>query len=255
MLVERRGDVVWLTINRPEARNAMNAAVVKGLLSAVRGAGSEPGVRALVLTGAGERAFSAGGDLGGFSTEASRIDLHYERKLLAELVLALRDLPFPTLARVNGHALGGGFGLVLACDLAVASEGAELGTPEVRVGLWPYIISALVLRALPEKKAMELMMTGGRISAQEALALGLVNRVVPREELDKAVEEMLEAVLSKSPVVLRLGKESFYAAREMELREALAYLSSMLTVGLEVEDAVEGVLAFLEKREPRWRGR
>ena len=159
------------------------------------------------------------------------------------------------IARVNGHALAGGFGLALACDLIVAVDSADFGTPEVDVGLWPYMITAVIHRNLPRKVAVEMMLTGRRLPAREAERWGIVNRLTPREGLDDAVEELAASLASKSPLVLRLGKASFARAEDLPFDDALAYLTAMLGMHLQSEDVVEGVTAFVEKREPRWTGR
>jgi enoyl-CoA hydratase/carnithine racemase len=159
------------------------------------------------------------------------------------------------VARVNGHALAGGFGLMLSCDLVVAAEDAVFGTPEIDVGLWPFMISAVIRRNVPRKIALEMMLTGRRLSSDEAARWGMVNMVVPRTELDQSVSDLLKALHSKSSVALRLGKESFHASQDMPFDEALAYLNAMLTVDLESEDVAEGVAAFLQKRPPEWKGR
>ncbi|MDQ4025815.1 MAG: enoyl-CoA hydratase-related protein, partial [Actinomycetota bacterium] len=166
----------------------------------------------------------------------------------------LRGSRLPIVARVNGHALAGGFGLMLSCDLVVAVDDAELGMPEVDVGLWPFMVAVLVQRDLPRKVALDLMLTGRRIPAAEGERWGFVNRVVPRERLDAAVEELTGTLRSKSPLVLSLGKSSYYAAEDMAFEQKLAYLNGMLSLCLESEDAVEGVTAFLQKRPPEWKG-
>lgn len=249
------GPIARVTINRPEKRNALNVTVMQELREAFARAGGTPDVRVVVLTGAGDRAFSAGGDLGGFSAEQSKVEQHHLRGTLADLLWDMSRLGKPVVARVNGHALAGGFGLMCGCDLVVAADTAEFGMPEINMGLWPFIITAVVSRRLPRAKALELMMTGERISAADAERWGIVNQVVPAAELDKAADELASKLASKSPLIMKLGKDSFYAAQDLGFREALDYLHGQLAVCLESEDTIEGVTAFLQKREPRWRGR
>jgi len=249
------GATARITINRPEKRNALNAIVIRALRDAFERAKQDPGVRVVVLTGSGDRAFCAGADLGGFTPDQSKLDQHALRGELVELLVEMDRLGKPIVARVNGHALAGGFGLLCACDHAIAVDEAGFGMPEINIGLWPYIISVVVRRVLPERTALELMMTGRRIDAAEALRLGVVNRVVPAAELDAAVEEVCSALGSKSPAVMRLGRDSFHASARMGFREALDYLHGQLALNLETEDAIEGVTAFLQKRSPEWKGR
>jgi enoyl-CoA hydratase/carnithine racemase len=247
--------VARITIDRPEKRNALNVTVMSELRAAFARARADDQVKVVVLTGAGDRAFSAGGDLGGFKADQSKVEQHHLRGTLADLFEDMARLGKPIVARVNGHALAGGFGLMCACDLIVAVETAEFGMPEINTGLWPFIITAVVRHAMPERKALELMMTGERIDAAEASRWGIVNRVVPASELDKAVDDLCETLASKSPLIMKLGKNSFYASRDMGFREALDYLHGQLAVCLESEDVIEGVTAFLQKRAPNWKGR
>ena len=255
VLYSAAGPVAHVAINRPDKRNALNVTVMSELREAMGLARGDDAVRVVVLTGAGEKAFSAGGDLGGFTPTQSKVEQHLLRGTLADLFEDMTRLGKPVIARVNGHALAGGFGLMCACDLIVAADTAELGMPEIGIGLWPFIISAVVSRRLPRGKALELMMTGERISAAEAERLGIVNSVVPASDLDKAVDELASKLASKSPVIMRLGKDSFYGSQDMGFREALDYLHGMLGIALETEDTIEGVTAFLQKREPQWKGR
>jgi len=256
VLYEVAGPVARLIINRPEARNALSAEVMEGLLSAFDRAGADPEVRVLVLTGAGDKAFCAGGDLGGRGfLQKGFAERHHDRRTFADLFRRLNRLGKPVIARVRGHCLAGGFGLAIGCDLVVASDDSSFGTPEVRRGLMPMMIMATIFRNVGRKKGMELLLTGERISAAEAERLGLINYAVPAAELDAKVDELARRVASMSPAVVRLGRDAFYAMSDMSFDQALEYLQAMLTVNLGTEDAAEGVRAFLEKREPVWKGR
>ncbi|HUM12856.1 MAG TPA: enoyl-CoA hydratase-related protein [Myxococcaceae bacterium] len=243
-----------LTIDRPAARNALSPEVVEALRAALARAEADPSVRVVVLTGAGDRAFSAGGDLGSMS-EGGFLAGHGLRRAYGGLLEALAASPLPTVARVNGHALGGGLGLVLACDLAVAVDSAELGTPEADVGLFPMMVLAWLQRHLGRKRALELLLTGDRLSAGEALRWGLLNRVVPRGELDAATHALAARVAGKSRAVLGLGKTAFRTAEGMSLPQAMDFLAGQLSLNLGMEDAAEGISAFLERRPPRWKDR
>jgi enoyl-CoA hydratase/carnithine racemase len=249
---EVRGHALWLTIDREERRNALDPEVMDGLTAGLARAQGEEDVRVVVVTGAGEKAFCAGGDIGGFASE----DGPTPAERIGRLLGSIREHPQPVVARVNGRALGGGFGLMLACDLVVAADDVEVGTPEVNIGLWPHVITAVIQREVPRKVALEMMLTGRRVSAREAERWGMINNVVPRVGLDAAVDDLAAELASKSPAVLRLGKRSFRGAEDLaSFDEALAYLGERLGEHLALEDLAEGVAAFLEKREPRWRGR
>ncbi len=249
------GEITRITIDREEKRNALNVTVMASLRRAFGLAHDDAACRVVVLTGSGDRAFCAGGDLGGFTDQQSKVEQHLLRGTLADLFWDMTRLGKPVVARVNGHALAGGFGLMCACDLVVATDTAEFGMPEINMGLWPFIITAPVVRRIARGHALDLMMTGRRITAAEALAIGAVNRVVPASELDKATDELCAALASKSPLIARLGKDSFYASQDMDFREALDYLHGQLDVCLQSEDVIEGVMAWMQKREPQWKGR
>ncbi len=247
--------VARVTINRPERRNAMSFGVMHGLRDAMARAKRDDDVRAVVLTGAGDKAFCAGADLGTGGIASGGADAHEGRGLLADLFRDMWSLGKPVIARVRGFALAGGFGLACACDMVVASDDAEFGTPEINIGLWPYMITVPLLRSMSPKTALDLMMTGRRVSAEEGARLGFVQRVVPVAELDATVDAIASELAQKSPVIMRWGRESFYRVLEMNADAALSYLQGMLTVTSQTEDAAEGVAAFAEKRTPRWKGR
>ncbi len=256
VLVERRGAVQWITINRPERRNALNEAVIAGISEAVRAAQADPSARAIVLTGAGDRAFCAGGDLAPTAEGAPfKLEPAQPRHYIAELLRLFESCDLPTVARVNGHALAGGLGLVCACDMAVAASEASFGTPESKVGLYPMMILPYLQRILPRRRFMELCITGESFSAGDALEMGLVNYVVPGAELDAKLDWLLGRVLDKSPTSVRLGKYAYHAMQDMSLPQALAYAQLMLPMMSQTEDAREGFRAFAEKRKPEWPGK
>lgn len=243
-----------ITIDDPNRRNALSNAAMAELHAALGSACTDSAVRVVVVTGSGDRAFSAGGDLSGGFVDAPLAD-HGNRGALADLVRAMRRCPKPIVARVNGHALGGGLGVVAASDIAIAADHAQFGTPEIAVGLWPMMITAVLKPLAPRRKLLEMMLTGRRFGATEAVELGIVNRAVPLEDLDRTVDETVAALARRSPAALTFGKAAFYAVEDMDLDTALDHLHIGLTTVASTEDAQEGVKAFLEKREPEWRGR
>jgi enoyl-CoA hydratase/carnithine racemase len=250
---EISGRRATITIDDPERRNPMSVETMRSLLELTEKAVDAPEVGVIVYTGAGEEAFCAGGDLSGSFVD-DPIGLHDSRGDIARLFRLMMRGGKPTVARVNGHALAGGFGLAVACDITICVDGAKLGTTEVKVGLWPMMISAVLARAMPPKSALELMLTGRVISPEEALRLGAVSRVVPREELDETVDEIVDGLLAMSPTALLLGKDAFYGMLDADLDTAFDRLQGGLTEIALSDDAEEGVAAFIEKREPRWKG-
>jgi enoyl-CoA hydratase/carnithine racemase len=243
-----------ITIDEPERRNPLSTATMSELLASTRRAIDDDQVRVIVYTGAGDKAFSAGGDLSsGFVDDP--IGLHGARGAMADLFRTMWRAGKPTIARVNGHALAGGFGLAVACDITIAADDVKLGMPEIKIGLWPMMITVPVQRAVGAKAALELMMTGRLIDAAEALSMGAVTRVVPRAELDTAVDQVVGLVTAHSPAVMMLGRDAFYEVVGMSHDVAFDRLQTGLTEVSLTMDSQEGIRAFIEKRDPIWAGR
>jgi enoyl-CoA hydratase len=244
-----------VTLNDPEKRNMLSAQMLLELVDAMKAARDSEDVRAVVLTGAGDKAFCAGADLGGFGAEAPLVEKHFASDLFLEFFRLMPRLGKPSLCAANGHVLAGGMGLALSCDLVIAKEGATFGTPEINVGAFPYMIMAIIYRNVPRKKVNEMMLLGERISAEEAVQYGIANKAVPAEQFDAAVADWAAKLASKSPVLMRLGHDAMYRQQDMALDDALEFLRSQLSLTFSTEDIVEGVQAFFEKREPQWKGR
>jgi enoyl-CoA hydratase/carnithine racemase len=247
--------VATITLNDPDTRNALSPELLAGLIAAFEQARAEESVRCVVLASSHEKTFSSGASLGGFAGESSLVEKHFGSEAFVSLFKLIGELGKPTVCAVRGHVLAGALGIALACDLIIASEEASFGTPEINVGTFPFMIMALIYRNVPRKKANELLLLGERWNAQEALAAGIVNKVVAASELDAAVAEWAAKLAAKSPVIMRLGKEAMRRQLDMALDDALDYLRAQLTLALSTEDIVEGVSAFFEKREPQWKGR
>ena len=252
---EVKEGVATITLDDPDRRNALSAEMLEGLAGSVTTASADPEVRCLVLASSHESVWCAGADLSGFKAETSIVEKHNSSQAFVDLFLALNNCAKPTLGKIGGHALAGGMGLALCCDLLVASEEATFGTPEINVGAFPFMIMAVIYRNLPRKRANELLLLGDRISAQEALEMSLVNRVVPAGELDAFVDDWAAKLAAKSPLIMAMGKEAMARQRDLELEDALDYLRSQLSLAQSTEDIVEGVTAFFEKRDPVWKGR
>jgi enoyl-CoA hydratase/carnithine racemase len=252
---EVSGGVATVTLNDPEKRNVLSGQMLSELVAAMKLAQGDEAARAVVLTGAGDKVFCAGADLGDFASDASLVDKHFASDLFLEFFRLMPRLGKPSLCAANGHVLAGGLGLALSCDLVIAREGATFGTPEINVGAFPYMIMALIFRNVPRKKVNEMLLLGDRLSAAEAVELGLANKVVPAAELEAAVADWAGRLASKSPVLMRLGHDAIYRQGDMALDDALDYLRSQLTLTFSTEDLVEGVTAFFEKRDPEWKGR
>ena len=252
IVYDARGAVARATINRPERRNALTWAAVGELRAAVAAARDDARVRVLVLAGAGDKAFCAGADLAGMAAPGTGVlAAHDERGDLARLFVDLWSMGKPTIARVQGYALAGGFALALACDFVVAADDARFGVPEIDVGLWPFMATVPLVRSMPPKKALELMLTGRRVDAAEAERIGFVNRVVPAGGLDEAVDELAAVLATKPPGAVKLGRDSFYAAWDRSAEDALAYLHPLLTLATLSDEARERLAAFEERRRDR----
>ncbi|HEY6550169.1 MAG TPA: enoyl-CoA hydratase-related protein [Solirubrobacterales bacterium] len=247
--------VATVTLNNPEKRNMLSGQMLAELVDAMKTARDSDDVRAVVLTGAGDKVFCAGADLGGFAAEVPLVAKHFATDLFLEFFRLMPRLGKPSLCAANGHVLAGGMGLALSCDLLIAKEGATFGTPEINVGAFPYMIMAIIYRNVPRKKVNEMMLLGERLSAEQAVEYGLANKVVPAEEFDAAVGDWATKLASKSPVLMRLGHEAMYRQQDMAVDDALDYLRSQLSLTFSTEDIVEGVTAFFEKRDPQWKGR
>jgi enoyl-CoA hydratase len=246
--------VATIAIDQPGTRNALSEAVVRDLIAAFEIAREDDAVRCVVLASTHPTTFSAGGDLGGFAAEVPLARKHEANALFPRLFALIGKLGKPVICAVGGHCLAGAFGLALACDLVVASERATFGTPEINVGVFPFMIAALIYRNLPRKKATELMLLGERITAREAESLGIVNRVVSEAELTTAVDDWATRLAAKSPLLMRLGKDALWRQEDLALEDAWEFLQSQLTIAFSTRDMAEGVAAFFEKRAPVWTG-
>jgi enoyl-CoA hydratase len=255
LLYEVGDGVATLTLNRPEQRNALNGELLSALVDGVKRARDDAEVRVVVLTGAGDKVFCAGADLGGFAAEVPLVEKHFASDLFLEFFRLMPRLGKPSLCAANGHVLAGGMGLALSCDLLIAKEGARFGTPEINVGAFPYMIMSIIYRNVPRKKVNEMMLLGEQISAEEAVTYGLANKVVPAGEFEAAVDEWATKLAAKSPVLMRLGHDAMHRQQDMALDDALEFLRSQLSLTFSTEDIQEGVKAFFEKRDPEWKGR
>ena len=254
VLVEVRGRVATVTLNRPEQRNPLSATMLRDLASALRWCKDEPEVRVAVLTGAG-RVFCAGADLTSFDGHPSALEKYRSRDLFVDLFVLMAELGKPIVGRINGHALAGGFGLACSCDILVAVDTATFGTPEINVGIWPMMIQAILSRSVPRHVLLDMEMLGDRWTAAQLQSVGVINRVVSHEQLDSAVNEIADTLAKKSPVAMQLGRNSFYRQQDMDFRAAMHYLHGQFLLVSDTEDAREGIQAFFEKREPDFKGR
>jgi len=247
--------VATITLDDPDTRNALSTELLDELIGAFTRARDDDAVRCVVLASSHERTFSSGANLGGFGADVALVAKHDASERFVDLFQLIGELGKPSIVKAGGHVLAGALGIALACDLVVAGESASFGTPEINVGAFPFMIMAIIYRNVGRKKTGELLLLGERIDAREAQRIGIVNKVVPDDQLDAAVAEWAAKLASKSPLIMRLGKDAMYRQMEMDFVAALDYLRSQLTIAQSTQDIVEGVTAFFEKREPVWKGR
>ena len=247
--------VATITLDQPDTRNALSDELLDDLIGAFEAARDDDAVRCVVLTSSHEKVFSSGGNLAGFAADVPLAHKHAAIARFPRLFALIGELGKPTLCAANGHVLAGALGLALACDLVVAREGVRFGTPEINVGVFPFMIMALIYRNVGRKKTNELLLLGEQISAEEAERIGIVNRVVPAEEFDAAVADWAAQLAAKSPVLMRMGKDAMYRQQDMAFEEALDFLRAQLAIAFATDDIQEGVKAFFEKRDPVWTGR
>jgi enoyl-CoA hydratase len=247
--------VATIALDQPDTRNALSDELLDDLIVALEAARDDAAVRCVVLTSTHEKVFSSGGDLAGFAAEAPLVHKHFGTDRFPRLFRLIGELGKPSLCAANGHVLAGALGVALACDLIVAREDVRFGVPELNVGVFPFMIAALIYRNVPRKKATELMLLGEQIDAAEAQRIGIVNRVAGADEFDAVVREWAQRLAARSPLLMRLGKDALFRSQDMALADALEFLHCQLTLAFSTEDIQEGVRAFFEKRDPVWTGR
>ncbi|HEV2774249.1 MAG TPA: enoyl-CoA hydratase-related protein [Solirubrobacteraceae bacterium] len=247
--------VATIALDQPETRNALSDPLLDELLAALAVARDDDAVRVVVIASTHGTVFSSGGDLAGFGATMPLVERHAANGRFPRLFELIGELGKPVICAAGGHVLAGALGLALACDLVIASDRATFGAPEINVGLFPFMIAVLIGRNIGRKKMSELLLLGQRIDAAEALRLGIVNRVVAPDAFEAAVADWAAQLAAKSPLLLKLGKDALFAQQDMAFREALAYGQSQLLLAQTAEDAQEGISAFLERREPQWKGK
>jgi enoyl-CoA hydratase/carnithine racemase len=251
LLYHVENNIATFTINREDRRNAISIETIHLFLQYLDEAETDPEVRVILITGGGDKAFCAGADLG--SGASGEIQQGFQR--YAQLLKRLSGYPKPVVARVNGACMAGGMGLMLVCDIVIARNDAKFGTPEVNVGLWPMMIGALIYRNALRKQAMEMVLLGESLNADQAREMGLITRAVPADHLDDEVSRVLHSLANKSPIGMKIGKEAFYAMADMPFEAALDFLSGKIAEVASTDDAREGITAFIEKRKPVFKGK
>lgn len=254
LLYKVENNTAYFTINREKQRNAISGEAISLFLECLDKAENNETVRVICVTGAGDRVFCAGADLGNTMT-GDKDEVMTAFQQYADLLKRLAHFPKPTVARVNGTCVAGGTGFMLACDIVIASDKAKFGTPEVNVGLFPMMIGALIFRNVLRKKAMEMILLGETITAEQALELGMITRIAQHESIDDEVNKVLSTLASKSPIGLMLGKKAFHEIAEKSLEDSVDILAEKLMDVASTEDAKEGIMAFIEKRKPVFTGK
>ena len=247
--------VATITLDDADTRNSLSNDMLRELVEAFEAARDDDAVRCVVLASSHDKVFSSGGNVAQFAAETPLVHRHFGTERFVRLFGLIGGLGKPSICAANGHVLAGALGVALACDLIIAKDTAQFGTPEINLGLFPFMIMALIYRNVPRKTANEMLLLGERMSAQEAKAAGIVNRVASADEFDGLVAEWAAKLASKSPLVMKLGKDAMFRQQDMALQDALEFLQSQLTIELSTQDAIEGVTAFFEKRDPVWKGR
>ncbi|HEX4305084.1 MAG TPA: enoyl-CoA hydratase-related protein [Solirubrobacterales bacterium] len=250
-----RDGIASIALDQPDTRNALSDALLGDLHAALVAVRDDDEVRVVVLRSTHEKVFSSGASLSGFAAEVPLVRKHEEIRLLPSIFELLGKLGKPSICAAGGHVLAGAVGLACACDLVIAKQGIGIGTPEVNIGAFPFMVTAMLEREIGRKRMAELMLLGERIDAAEAERIGLVNKVVPEADFDDAVDAWATALAAKSPLLMRLGKDAMYEEQDLGFESSLAYLRGQLTLAFSTEDLHEGVTAFFDKREPRWTGR
>jgi enoyl-CoA hydratase/carnithine racemase len=246
--------VATIAMDQPDSRNALSDELLADLVTAFTQARDDEAVHCVVLASTHATTYRAGGNLGGFAADVPLVRKHAGTNRFPQLFTLIGELGKPVICAANGHCLAGAFGLALACDLIIASDQASFGTPEINVGVFPFMIAALIFRNVPRKKATELILLGDRITPAEAERIGVVNKVVPAAEFDAAVEDWATRLAKKSPLLMKLGKDALWRQQDMPLEDAWDFLRSQLTIAFSTDHIQEGVTAFFEKRDPVWTG-